>query len=64
MARQKQAFAKALRLAPDTAAETILRGIERRKARILVGTDAKIAAAIERLLPVSYWSVLERLSAR
>ena len=35
-------------------------GIERRKARILVGTDAKIAALLERIAPVSHWTLLKR----
>jgi NAD(P)-dependent dehydrogenase (short-subunit alcohol dehydrogenase family) len=49
-----------LRMPPETAGEIIVRGVERRKARVLVGTDAKIVSIIERLLPVSYWKLIGR----
>ena len=42
------------------AGETIVRGVENRHPRILVGADAKRAAIIERLMPVTYWSCLGR----
>ena len=59
--RQRLALAeKLLRLPPTTAAEIIVRGIEKRRARILVGRDAVFIALIERLFPVRYWSVLGR----
>lgn len=47
-----------LRMAPEQAAETILRAVEKRKSRVLVGADAKLAAFVERLAPASYWSLL------
>jgi short-subunit dehydrogenase len=53
-----------LRLPPERAAEIIVRGIEARRARILVGTDAKLIALLERLAPVGYWRVLERALQR
>ncbi len=46
---------KALRLSPEAAARRILRGIERREPRVLVGDDAVAASWIQRLLPVTYW---------
>jgi NAD(P)-dependent dehydrogenase (short-subunit alcohol dehydrogenase family) len=49
---------KLLRLPPEKAAEIIVRGVEKRRARILVGRDAFIIALIERLFPVSYWRLL------
>jgi NAD(P)-dependent dehydrogenase (short-subunit alcohol dehydrogenase family) len=49
---------KMLRLPPEKAGEIIVRGIEKRRARILVGRDAVIISLIERLLPVNYWRVL------
>jgi NAD(P)-dependent dehydrogenase (short-subunit alcohol dehydrogenase family) len=49
---------KLLRLPPEQAGEIIVRGVERRRARILVGRDALIISLIERLLPVSYWRLL------
>jgi len=51
-------------MAPSQAGEIIARGIERRQARILVGADAKIAALLERLIPVHYWTLLRRASGR
>jgi short-subunit dehydrogenase len=59
--RRRLALAeKLLRLPPEKAAEIIVRGIEKRRARILVGRDAIFIALIERLFPVKYWSVLGR----
>src|SRR5580692_6744317 len=59
--RRRLALAeKLLRLAPETAAQIIVRGIEKRRARILVGRDAVFIALIERLFPVKYWNVLGR----
>lgn len=55
---------RALVMPPERAAEIILRGVERRKPRILVGRDAHTIAVIERLWPVGYWPLLERLSGR
>jgi short-subunit dehydrogenase len=49
-----------LTMPPETAGEIIVRGVERRKARVLVGSDAKFAALIERLMPVNYWNILGR----
>jgi short-subunit dehydrogenase len=47
-----------LTMRPETAGEIIVSGIERRKGRIIVGRDAKIASIIERLFPVSYWKLI------
>jgi len=58
------AVEKVLRLPPETAGEIIVRAIERRKRRVLVGRDAKLMSVIERLLPVSHWKVLWWLSER
>ncbi len=52
--RQKRGWERALRMPPEEAARIIARGIERRRARIIVGRDAALAALIERLFPVSY----------
>ncbi|HZI46419.1 MAG TPA: hypothetical protein VFD75_01415, partial [Pyrinomonadaceae bacterium] len=60
IARRHARYRKLLRLPPSVAGETIVRGIERRKSRILVGSDAKIISLIARLWPVSYWKVLVR----
>lgn len=52
---------KLLTLPPEFAAETIVRGVERRKARVLIGTDAKVIDIMARLAPVSGWRLLEQL---
>jgi NAD(P)-dependent dehydrogenase (short-subunit alcohol dehydrogenase family) len=48
-----------LRMPPERAGEIIVAGVERRRQRVLVGGDAKIAALVARLAPVSYWRLLE-----
>lgn len=58
--RRRAEFKKHLRLPASVAGETIVRGIERRRPRILVGKDAVALAAIERVIPVSYWKLLGR----
>ncbi len=57
---RRRSFDAFLRMPPEVAGETIVRGVENRAARILVGADAKRAAIIERLMPVTYWNVLGR----
>jgi NAD(P)-dependent dehydrogenase (short-subunit alcohol dehydrogenase family) len=59
-AKRRTFFDSFLTMPPETAGEIIVRGVERRKARILVGSDAKYAALIERLMPVNYWNWLGR----
>jgi NAD(P)-dependent dehydrogenase (short-subunit alcohol dehydrogenase family) len=59
-AKRRTFFDSFLTMPPETAGEIIVRGVERRKARILVGSDAKYAALVERLMPVSYWKWLGR----
>ena len=62
IARRREKYRKLLKLPPEIAGETIVRGIERRESRILIGSDAKTISLIARLLPVSYWRVLVRLA--
>jgi short-subunit dehydrogenase len=50
-----------LRMPPEKAGEIIVRAVERRRERVLVGKDAKIVSLLERLAPVGYWRVLARL---
>jgi NAD(P)-dependent dehydrogenase (short-subunit alcohol dehydrogenase family) len=64
LAKRRAAADKLLRLSPEEAGEIIVRAIERRKARVLVGGDAKLMSIIERLAPVSYWKFLARLMPR
>jgi short-subunit dehydrogenase len=49
--------ARVLTLDPRVAAETILDGVERRKARVLVGSSAKIPDALARLAPAHAWQL-------
>jgi short-subunit dehydrogenase len=49
------------RTTPKAAAERIVRGIKRGQQRIIVGPDAKVAAALAWLLPVRYWMIVDRL---
>lgn len=49
---------KLLRMPPQRAAEIIVQGVVKGKARILVGADAKVCSALERLMPESYWAIL------
>lgn len=56
--RRRKLYRKLLKLPPAIAGETIVRGIERRQARVLIGSDAKVISAVGRLLPVSYWKLL------
>lgn len=58
--RRRAAFAKFLRMPPGKAGEIIVRGIEQRKKRVLVGRDAVGLSLLARLAPVSYWSVLAK----
>ena len=63
-AAQAELWERLLRLPPEAAPERIARGIERREKRVLVGRDARRVALVQRLLPVGYRSVLERLADR
>jgi short-subunit dehydrogenase len=63
-AKRRQFFNSLLTLSPEVAGETIVRGVENRKARILIGSDAKFVAFVERLMPVHYWRYLGRRSKR
>lgn len=47
-------------LTPDEAAEIILRGVLKNKARILVGKDALFVSIVERLFPVSYPGIINK----
>jgi len=55
-------FDRVARTTPETAAEVILKGIEEKNPRILIGSDAKQISLISRLFPTRYLSVIERLA--
>lgn len=56
-------FDKFLRLPAEKAGEIIVAAAERRRLRVLVGSDAKLAVLIERIAPVSYWRFIGRAAA-
>jgi NAD(P)-dependent dehydrogenase (short-subunit alcohol dehydrogenase family) len=58
--KERVSFEAFLKMPPAKAGETIVKGVERRRPRIVVGNDAKFAALIERIAPVGYWSILSR----
>lgn len=51
-------FEKLLTIAPERAAEVILRGVERRRGRVLIGWSAKLPDLLARVMPASYNRVL------
>jgi short-subunit dehydrogenase len=57
-------FEAMLMTTPDKAAEIIVRGVERGKARILVGPDAVMFDALARITPVHYYGVISHLEKR
>jgi NAD(P)-dependent dehydrogenase (short-subunit alcohol dehydrogenase family) len=57
-ARIRAVARRLLKLPPEVAGETIVQGVERRKARVLVGSDAKVISLLVRVAPVSYWRLL------
>jgi len=64
VARQRGVWRALLTLAPEDAAERIVRAIERRERRVVVGRDAQQAAWVQRLFPVGYWKIMARDLAR
>jgi short-subunit dehydrogenase len=60
---KQQEAARLLRMPPEQAGEIIIRGVERGKARILVGVDAKFVALVERMMPVHYGRLLKWLTS-
>jgi len=64
IAERRAASEKMLRMAPERAGEIIVRAVERRRARVLVGGDAVFVALVERLAPVRYWRLLAPLLRR
>jgi NAD(P)-dependent dehydrogenase (short-subunit alcohol dehydrogenase family) len=53
-------FEKVARTGADHAASKILRGVEQRKARVLIGPDAYFVDIWQRLRPAGYWSLLAK----
>jgi NAD(P)-dependent dehydrogenase (short-subunit alcohol dehydrogenase family) len=57
-------FERLARTTPEKAAATILRGVDKNAARILVGLDAYVFAAVPRLLGATYEGLAGRLGRR
>jgi NAD(P)-dependent dehydrogenase (short-subunit alcohol dehydrogenase family) len=54
-------FARVARLSSEKAAKIIVRGVERGRGRILVGSDAYATDLLQRLAPERYFDVIKRL---
>ncbi len=54
-------FTRLLTIDPRDAAETILNGVEKRQARVLIGSSAKLPDLLARITPAHYWSVISGL---
>jgi NAD(P)-dependent dehydrogenase (short-subunit alcohol dehydrogenase family) len=63
-AEMARTFDKLARTSPPRAARAILRGLERDRARILVGADARFLAALPRLLGAGYGRIVSGGAAR
>jgi len=64
VAEGKKQFAKLLRIPPETAAAQIVAAIEKRRPRLLIGASATIPDVLVRLLPGSYWKLIDRGARR
>ena len=53
-------LAQLAKTSPEDAAARILRGVERREPRILIGLDARQIDIMQRLRPATYWKLLSR----
>jgi short-subunit dehydrogenase len=58
--RGRRQFARLLTMDPAVAADRIVRAIEQRRPRLLIGWSAKIPDVLVRLLPGSYWKLIAR----
>jgi len=53
-------FERLARIPPEKAAAVILRGVERRSPRILIGVDAYQIDVLQRLRPATYWKAMAK----
>lgn len=58
---QAAEFERMVQTTPERAAEVIHRGVDAGKARILIGTDARLYDLVTRITPTHYWRVLGKL---
>lgn len=61
VAAAQHEFERLLRLDPAEAARLILRSVEARAPRVIVGSDARVLDLLARLLPGRYWPVVQTL---
>lgn len=64
LAAVKKMAKEGLVMPPPEAAEIILRGVERRLPRVLVGKDAHTLAILERIFPIKYWNFIKKRASR
>jgi NAD(P)-dependent dehydrogenase (short-subunit alcohol dehydrogenase family) len=64
MEKNLKDFDKMLRMPPEEAGEIIVKAVEKRKPRVIVGSDAKMASIIERFAPVAYGRFIQHLKPR
>lgn len=55
-----QVFEKLAITSPEDAAARILKGVERREPRILIGRDARQIDLVQRLRPATYWKIMAK----
>ena len=55
-------FEKLARTTPEKAAAKIIGAIEKRKKRLLIGTDARVISLVSRLFPVGYTRIIAALA--
>jgi NAD(P)-dependent dehydrogenase (short-subunit alcohol dehydrogenase family) len=53
-------LARVAKSLPEQAAERILRGVEKREPRILIGTDARWIDWMQRAMPATYWGLMAK----
>jgi short-subunit dehydrogenase len=53
-------FEKVTPTSPEAAAARILKGVERREPRILIGKDARQIDIVQRLRPATYWKMMAK----
>lgn len=63
-AQGRKAWAAALKMSPQEAAERITLAVQRREDRLILGKDARNATLLQRLFPVSYYQRMARAYAK
>ncbi len=64
ISKAAKSFEKGFRVTADDAAEVILKGVQKNKRRVLIGTDARVIDTLQRLLPSSYHGILAKAALR